>query len=349
MKNKPSCFGAGLVALDVILNGNPFTLPKLSVGGSCGNVLSILSYLGWNSYPVARLASDQAAAELIHDLNRWHVHINHISISDDGSTPIIIHRILKDKIGKPIHRFEFRDPETKAWLPQFKAITKNIASEVIGKNIQPNIFYLDRMNPGTFELAKYLKSKGTVIFFEPSSNKDEGQFEKFLSLADIVKFSHERIGDFKERYNNITCYLEIETRGKEGLVYRTKKSGNPHQWKRLAGFPVTNIQDTAGAGDWCTSGIIHSLFANDETHLSDIGVLNLEKAMRFGQALGALNCFYDGARGLMYYYEHQKLVLTAERFITEKIIDPKSLASSPKIDISSQKRFSELLMPVNLV
>lgn len=346
MEKKRSCFGAGLVALDVILNGNPSTLPKLSAGGSCGNVLSILSYLGWSSYPIARLANDQAAAELIQDLNRWHVHTNHITINDDGSTPIIIHRILKDKIGKPIHRFEFRDPETKTWLPQFKAITKSIAANIIGENIKPNIFYLDRMNPGTFELAKYLKSKGTIIFFEPSSNRDESQFEKFLSIADIVKFSHERVAGFSEKYSSITCYLEIETLGKDGLVYRTKKSSKPNQWKRIKGFSLSSIQDTAGAGDWCTAGIIQSLFASEQVVLSDIGILCLEEAMRFGQALGALNCIYDGARGLMYYYYPEKLISVAQKFIAEKTINPKSLPSAPKIDISTQKRFSELLMDI---
>ena len=49
-------------------------LTKLSAGGSCGNVLSILGYLGWDSYPVARLANDEAGAGVMHDLKRWHIH-----------------------------------------------------------------------------------------------------------------------------------------------------------------------------------------------------------------------------------------------------------------------------------
>lgn len=343
MKNMPTCFGAGLVALDVILNGSPTTLPKLSVGGSCGNVLSILGYLGWNSYPVARLANDKAAVELMHDLKRWSIHTDYISINDEGSTPIIIHRILKDKKGKPVHRFEFRDPKTKSWLPQFKAITKNIAAEVIQQNSSnPEVFYFDRMNPGTLELALYLKSKGTIIYFEPSSAKDVKLFEKCLAIADIVKFSHERIPDYKNRYNSIQCFLEIETHGKEGLVYRCKKNSKPDQWKVIEGFTLENIQDAAGAGDWCTSGIIYNLCLLGKVDFFKSTVVEIEKALLFGQALGAFNCLYDGARGPMYYYTPKGLLSTVNRFVLNHGIISKDLLVSPRIDISTKRQFSEL-------
>ncbi|KAA9041005.1 hypothetical protein FW778_02910 [Ginsengibacter hankyongi] len=341
-----TCLGTGLVALDVILNGSPTTLPKLSAGGSCGNVLSILSYLGWNSYPVARLSNNQAGAELLHDLERWNIHIDHISVNKEGSTPIVIHRILKDKTGKPVHRFEFRDPETKSWLPQLKPITKTIAVEVSQRSIKPQVFYFDRMNPGTLELARNLKSKGAVIYFEPSSYRDIKQFEKFLAIADIVKFSHERIPDYKERYNLIRCFLEIETFGDQGLAYRTKKSSEPNHWKSIKGFSLNNIQDAAGAGDWCTSGIISYLCSAGQTGLLNAEIDLIERALEFGQALGALNCLYDGARGLMYYYEYKSLVSTINSFTSARSIAQKDLVLSPIIDISTNRQFSELFCSV---
>lgn len=342
MKKKPICFGAGLVALDVILNGSPETLPKLSAGGSCGNVISILGYLGWHSNPVARLANDQAGAELINDLKRWGIHIDNISISGEGSTPIIIHRILKDKTGKPIHRFEFRDPETKAYLPQFKPITKNIAAEIISQDSRPQVFYFDRMNPGTLELATHWKAQGAVIYFEPSSIKDSKEFERFLAIADIVKFSHDRIPDFKERYSSIRCFLEIETLGTQGLVYRIKKSAAPDQWKSVKAFSLPNIQDAAGAGDWFTSGIIYRLCAEGIRGLKEASIAEIKNALQFGQMLGAFNCLYDGARGLMYYYESKKLLPLVNHFIEDKDIDTHSIQASPRIDISTKRTFSEL-------
>src|SRR5687768_16063076 len=112
VSSKEICIGTGLIALDVILNGKPETPPKFYAGGSCGNVLSVLSYLGWSSYPIARLAKNDATKEIEKDFKKWEVKTNLISKTKEGSTPIIIHRILKDKKGNPKHRFEFKDPET---------------------------------------------------------------------------------------------------------------------------------------------------------------------------------------------------------------------------------------------
>ena len=342
MNKKPICIGTGLVALDVILNGSPTASPKLSAGGSCGNVLSILGYLGWNSFPIARLADDQAGVELISDLLRWNVQTNHITNDADGSTPIIIHRILKDKQGMPAHRFEFRDPDTKTWLPQFKGITKNIASEIIQEKPLPQLFYFDRMNPGTFELATYFKSKGSIIYFEPSSSKDIKQFEKFLALADIIKFSHDRIPDYRNQYTSSQCLLEIITYGQNGLVYRSKKYSKPNHWNTMKSFTINNIQDAAGAGDWCTSGIIDKLCSAGISGLMKKTANDIELALEFGQELGALNCLFDGARGLMYYYSFDDLITLINSFNKKRSVTEKNIFTVPRIDISSKIKFSEL-------
>ena len=59
---KPVCLGTGLVVLDVVMNGNPHSRSKVWAGGSCGNVLTILSYLGWNAFPITRLGNDDAGS-----------------------------------------------------------------------------------------------------------------------------------------------------------------------------------------------------------------------------------------------------------------------------------------------
>jgi len=95
IENLPICIGSGLVALDVVISNNSNNPTQFLAGGSCGNVLTILSFLGWQSYPVARLSNDNAAELLIEDLQKWNVSDNLITITEKGSTPIIIHRILK--------------------------------------------------------------------------------------------------------------------------------------------------------------------------------------------------------------------------------------------------------------
>lgn len=342
MSKKPICFGAGLVALDVILNGSPSTLPKLSAGGSCGNVLSILAYLGWNSYPIARLSNNRAGKELVRDLERWHIHTDHLYQNGEGSTPIIIHRIKRDRLGKPIHRFEFKDPETGSWLPQFKPITKQVAAEVLQGGATPNVFYFDRLNPGTFELAQKLRESGTIICFEPSSMKDRSLFEKFLSITDILKYSHERLPDYKVHFKSSQCSLEIETRGKEGLSFRSKNYSNTYEWHNVPGFELGEIVDGAGAGDWCTSGILHQICSGGRDALLKTGIKKLRKALLFGSALGAMNCYYDGARGLMYHYTLQKLTNEVDRFILNGGLDKEAMILQPRIDISTRLKFSDL-------
>ena len=330
------------MALDVILNGSPSTLPKLSAGGSCGNVLSILAYLGWNSYPIARLSNNRAGKELLLDLMRWHIHTEHLYRNVEGSTPIIIHRIKRDKFGKPIHRFEFKDPETGSWLPQFKPITKQVASEVLQGRVNPQVFYFDRLNPGTFELAQKLRENGTVICFEPSSMKDRILFEKFLSITDILKYSHERLPEYKLHYKTPCCFLEIETRGKEGLLFRCKNYTDSNKWHNVPGFELGEIVDGAGAGDWCTSGILHEICSEGRDALLKTGIKKIRKALLFGSAMGAMNCYYDGARGLMYHYTPQKLTKEVDRFILNEGLDKEAMILQPRIDISTRLKFSDL-------
>ncbi len=69
----PVVVGAGLIALDVVLDERTDTPPRLWAGGTCGNVLSILAFLGWRSLPVSRLARDAASRLIIRDLKRWGV------------------------------------------------------------------------------------------------------------------------------------------------------------------------------------------------------------------------------------------------------------------------------------
>jgi fructokinase len=343
LENKYTCIGAGLVALDVIFNYEQGNIPKLSVGGSCGNVLSILSYLGWNSYPIARLAKNQATIEVLNDLERWQIQKDYISITEEGSTPIIIHRILKDKAGLPIHRFEFRDPLTKSWLPQFKPITKNTAAEVIENGTCPRVFYFDRMNPGTYDLISYYKSKGTIIYFEPSSDKDLKQFERFLALADIVKFSHDRIPHYKERYSSNQCFLEVETHGKEGLLYRSKNNSTPSQWNALAAFPLKEVNDAAGAGDWCSAGIITKLGRFNHEELQAIEEADIIETLKYGQLLGTINCLYEGARGLMYFYSKQELSSIMDNYkLSTNNYWENQIKRVPIIEISKNLTISDL-------
>src|SRR4051812_150070 len=92
----PVAVGTGLVALDLVYGpGSDKAAARQYAGGTCGNVMSILAYLGWHSYPIARLRPGAAAERIRSDLRRWGVQLDFVSRRRTGSTPIIVQRIEK--------------------------------------------------------------------------------------------------------------------------------------------------------------------------------------------------------------------------------------------------------------
>jgi fructokinase len=105
-------------------------------------------------------------------------------------------------------------------------------------------------------LAKHYKQNGSLIFFGPSSISEEKQFKECLLLADILKFSNDRLPQFKELYPTRQVSIEIETLGANGLLHRSFRS-KTDEWRFMPALHIENAMDYACAGDWCSAGIIH--------------------------------------------------------------------------------------------
>ena len=336
MPKKPVCWGAGLIALDVIVNGSPNTPPKLTAGGSCGNVMTILSFLGWSSNPVARLADNNATKELLEDFKNWKVKTEFVTTNNSGSTPIIIHRILKNKKGNPVHRFEFKNPNTGAWLPGYKPLLSKGIPNIASQLPTPNVFYFDRVSRATIDLATEANNKGAVVFFEPSSIGDESHFQECLKVSHIIKFSNERIPDFKKIFKSPQVDLEIETLGKDGLNFRSAKGKGKGNWNKIEPFKISELTDSAGAGDWCAAGIINNLCREGHGGLKKKKASDIKLALLSGQLLGAVNCFFDGARGIMYSLDKKKF-----NRISKIIPSTEENLSKAKIGNSAVQKYKE--------
>ncbi len=254
--NKPICIGSGLITLDILIKENDYRSLSHYLGGSCGNVIMILSHLGWDTYPIARFNNDKNASRLLIDLANNNVHLDYVYRMNDGSTPKIIQRNISDKYGNPKHKFEFFDPITGKRLPWFKSITKKMANDILIDSMCPTVFYFDRATPGILTLAQAYKEKGALIIFEPSSIKKEA-FSKFMHLIDILKFSNQRINNYSHLFESTSIPLEIETLGEKGIKYRCNFLDKT--WHSLDAQRSENIIDSSGAGDWTTSGIIYYL------------------------------------------------------------------------------------------
>lgn len=312
LSKSPVCVGTGLVALDLVVSPTSPGL-RLWAGGSCGNVLAILAYLGWRSYPIARLKPNAACTTLVHDLRHWGVRTSLISRRDDGSTPLVVERITHGAKG-PRHRYEWYCPACGALLPRYKPVLARDVPGIAAKMPEADVFFFDRVARSSIELARIQKDRGALVVFEPSDVKSDALFKECLNLADIVKYANNRLSGIEEASNDLRIPLEIQTLGEGGLRYRL--NGN-HTWTEQPAHPVSLVRDTAGAGDWCTAGLIKVLGAGGRRGFSSKSREQIEHALGYGQALASINCAYEGPRGLMYELRKSDLLRAADAITRE--------------------------------
>jgi fructokinase len=133
----------------------------------------------------------------------------------------------------------------------------------------------------------------------------------------VVKFSHERLQDLPRECESIGGpRLVIETLGRDGLRYRSSLPGSTTEgWRRSWALTAEEVKDTAGAGDWCTAGIIHTLLVGGAPALAGATATQLRQAIRYGQALAAWTCGFEGARGGMYCVERSAFESLVERIL----------------------------------
>jgi fructokinase len=308
-KGGPLVLGTGLIALDIVVTDRRGADPRYWAGGTCGNVLTILAYLGWRTYPVAALGEDVAAALVLEDLKRFGVKVRFLRRSTTRHTPIVVERIRTQGSGAPRHRFVWTCPTCGAWLPGYHAILASEAREIVRIIPTPTVFFFDRVSRGALDLAHASAERGALVIFEPSGIRDERLFREAVELSHIVKYSHERLGHLREVATYPSPLLEIETLGSEGLRYRSRdgfKDPSRLRWREIGAYPVRDLRDTAGAGDWCTAGLLHALVTRGATGLKEATEEEIEEALRFGQALAAVKCRYEGARGAMYALSKKK-------------------------------------------
>ena len=300
-QRRPKVFGSGLIALDVVVGLDSSGPIQSYAGGTCGNVLTILAYLGWDAYPIARLNEDSASKRVRADMSRWGVKLDFSSCEPTTDTPIIVQEIKRKSDGSPTHRFTWACPQCGEWLPTFKAITLDSVETVTPALRGSAVFFIDRISRATLTLAEKAAASGAIIFFEPAGKSDEKLFREALRIAHVVKYADQRFQTLDlVMQRDSANLLEIQTRGELGLRYRHRLAGKISGWRSSPAITLPSIADTCGSGDWCTAGILTKIAGGGQEALRDTDAGALADAMRYGQALAAWNCLFEGARGGMY-------------------------------------------------
>lgn len=332
LKAQLSCVGSGLVTLDVVVDAESPDQYVTRSGGSCGNVMNILSYLGWRTYPVTRLGQDQAAQVVLDDLAQFGVDTAFIIREEVVSTPTIIEGVRTSKSKSRTHSYTLHCPSCGNNLLRYRAISQELTEQVMNEIENTQVFYFDRITKGILRLARHYREQGALIVFEPSAIRDERLFSIAAHLAHILKYSRERLPDVADVLGNHAVPLEIQTLGREGLRYRRRLGkGQSTLWQYMPAFRISDVVDEAGAGDWCTSGIIHSLGRYGAASFWRTRNRGIGRALELGQALAAVNCRFRSARGAMYslsQLELKELVLeltAGQALRTEQELPPQGV------------------------
>lgn len=299
--SKPKIFGTGLIALDLVMGVDEHTPVRSWAGGTCGNVLSIMAYLGWDAFPIARMNGDPASQRVRADMRKWGVQLKFASCSPASHTPIIIQQIRRGRDGLPRHRFSWACPRCGQWLPGYKAVTLNAVERIIPDLTNASVFFMDRLSPTALVLAKEASQKGALVFFEPSAKSNEKLLNDALQLAHVVKYADQRLSGLgKLIESSPSLRLEIQTQGSKGLRYRHRYAKRFSVWHHLDAFKPPVLADTCGSGDWCTAGILFMAAREGFDGMLATDANGIHEALRYGQALAAWNCGFEGARGGMY-------------------------------------------------
>lgn len=297
--------GTGFIALDVVLASSEPDRRTTWAGGTCGNVLSILSYLGWSAYPLSRMNGDGAASRVQRDLVRCGVRLDFVALTPSTSTPVVFHHIQRRPGGRVSHRFSVNCPDCGMRMPSYRPVRRDTAENVSDRLPHSQVFFLDRVSRAALILARQAADAGAMVVFEPSGLGDDGLFREALALAHVVKYSRDRLGWLSEDSNlSRSALLEIETLGADGLRYRAwGVAGARRGWQTLPSYKPWSLIDGAGAGDWCTAALLHTLAHGGAEALAATTQEGIEEALRVGQGAGAWACGFEGARGGMYQHD----------------------------------------------
>jgi fructokinase len=259
----------GLATLDIVVSeGRRW----YQAGGSAANVAANLAFLGWASAFAGLIGSDNPGRRVAKDLRRNRVETTSLTLSHDASTPIVVHEILSSG-----HQFLFECPRCGRRFPRYQPLLITEVPGILSRHKLVDVFFFDRANAASVELAESYRSTGALVMFEPSVVGRADDFARAIRAAHVVKYSQGREPALGERLDLLPeGQVRIKTKGRLGATFRIGGAA----WNEVAGFPV-QVVDAAGAGDWTTAGFLTNLVFRSPSELT---LDDLTEALRFGRS-----------------------------------------------------------------
>lgn len=307
MSNK-RILGTGNIGLDIIWQRdytegfdpskarNPFVdrLIVEEVGNTCGNVMTMLPYLGVDTYPIGHFDDTPQGLKITADLHLYGADTRFVQNSPQGGTTLMtcVHKLDKD--GR--HTMSHRATAPNSRFPKRKYLRKDEVPAFLAQlDFTPDAYFFDVAEAGPRELAAALSRKRVLVYFEPENDKDQSKFLRSVEASDIVKFSGSNITDqaFVQRYRN---KLFIRTLGSNGMEFNLRGKG----WKHIDPVPNPNEVDWEGAGDWTTSVILAELCQRGKTSIAQLAEEEVTDILQKAAAVASRSVSYMTSKGMIH-------------------------------------------------
>ena len=229
------------------------------------------------------------------DLQRYGADVRFVENSANGGTTLLRCTHKRDKMtGEHTTSFRATSPGSRFPRRRFLRVRDEAPVFVEKLDFVPDVFFFDAAEAGLRYLAAELRNKGTLVYFEPESDADKTKFLKAVEVSDIVKFSHEKVGDLDFVAQN-TDKLFIRTMGAEGLEFNLCGQG----WVKIAPVPNDNVVDWEGAGDWTTSQFIACLCEKDMLSVAQMTAESVRSCLEIACRTASHSVSYMGSKGMI--------------------------------------------------
>lgn len=301
---KKTVIGSGVYVLDAIVvrdylawpQQRPFTDRTVleEVGGTCGNVMCILSWLGWEAMPQVSLDDSPEGLKIATDLKRYGCDCRYVTNTPQGGTTLLRCTHKRDADGKHTIAFRATGPGGSRFPKRHYLRARDEALAFLeGLDEAPGVYFFDNPAAGHRLIARTLREKGSLVYFEPSAIATNADLDA-VAASDVIKFSGTHVTD-ESLTDRFPDKLFIRTLGDDGLRFRLRGG----RWVDVPPVTCREVIDWEGAGDWTTSAFLTQLAALDKP-FGELDADDVRECLEAAQTVAAQSVRFLSSKGLIH-------------------------------------------------
>lgn len=273
---------------------------RQEIGSNPGNVMCIMSHLGWHSCPIALFDDSPEGHQMTADFQRYGCDTRYVTNTPDGGTNLLRITHALNPEGQPVCRFSRRHAPGSGF-PRDKAFTIQGPGATLPRFVEqiealPAVYFFEGTAPAWRELGRWMRQRGVLVYYEMQHMHPRKlrQYQRCIAVSDIVKFSDEAINDLS-LVDGYTDKLIVQTLGAQGVRFNLRGQG----WVTLPPVLCPNVVDTEGCGDWTTAALINALGQRSALDVATFTSDIVSDCLMEAQTYASRNASYLGTKALI--------------------------------------------------